>query len=66
MLKPPCNFNQQFCDLISQYHIPTMKTHLAQNKLHITELTILPQLAIVLMKSTLWVAGELQGEKLCF
>ncbi len=40
-----------------------MKTHLAQNKLHITELTILPQFAIVLMESALWVAGELQKEE---
>lgn len=38
------------------------QTHLAQNKLHITELTILPQFAIVLMESTLWVAGELKEE----
>lgn len=35
-------------------------THLTQNKLHITELTVLPQLTIVLMKSAFWVARELQ------
>lgn len=39
-----------------------MKTHLAQNKLHITELTILPELSIVLMKSALWIAGKLQQQ----
>lgn len=33
-----------------------MKTHLAQNKLYITELTVLPQFAIILMEGTLWVA----------
>lgn len=43
-----------------------MKTHLAQNKLHITELTILPQFAIVLMESALWVAGKLPEENNIF
>lgn len=47
---------------VFQCSIRTMKTHLAQNKLHITELTILPELSIVLMKSALWVAGKLQQQ----
>lgn len=38
------------------------KTHLAQNELHITELTVLKQLSIVLVKGTLWVAGKLQQQ----
>lgn len=33
-----------------------LSTHLAQNKLHITELTVLPQLTVVLVQSALWVA----------
>lgn len=38
-------------------------THLTQNKLHITELAVLPQLTVVLVQSALWVARELQEEK---
>lgn len=37
-----------------------MKTHLAQDELHVTELTVLPELPIVLVKGTFWVAGKLQ------
>ena len=51
----PCRVNKQF---------KSLQTHLAQNKLHITELTILKQFAIVFMESTLWVAGELREEKI--
>lgn len=37
--------------------------HLAQNKLHITELTVFPQFTVVLMQRALWVARELQERK---
>lgn len=39
------------------------KTHLAQNKLHVTELTVLPQLAVVLVESALWVARKLRRQR---
>lgn len=38
------------------------KTHLAQNELHVAELTVLPQPSVVLVKGALWVAGKLRRQ----
>lgn len=38
-------------------------TNLAQNKLHIAELTVFPQFTVVLVQSALWVARELRERK---
>lgn len=46
--------------LVSLQHMTVMRrTHLPQNKLHVTELTILKQFAIVLMEGALRIAREL-------
>lgn len=55
------NFKQRFRTTVPAPNAP-MKTYLAQNELHITELTVLPQLAIIFVESTFWVAWELQSK----
>lgn len=49
-----------------RFHLVTCspeKHYLPQDELHIAELTILPQFAIVFMERTLWIAGKLQRQQ---
>lgn len=45
------------------FFILTGQTNLPQDKLYITELTVFPQFAIVLMKCALWITRKL-GKKI--